>query len=102
MESWIPQGVCKDTWGSVKCWKILEENNLYIKESKCYWEVDEVPVLGHIVGKGCLQMEATKVKTILEWEMPEKGKMSRSSMVFVTSITAMSEDIQRLPALSCA
>ena len=49
--------------------KILEKHDLYIKESKCYWEVEEVPVLGHIVGKGCLQMEATKVKTILEWEM---------------------------------
>ena len=46
--------------------KILEKNDLYIKESKCYWEVDEVPVLGHIVGKGHLQMEATKVKTILD------------------------------------
>ena len=48
--------------------KILAKNNLYIKESKCYWEVDEVPVLGHIVGKGHLCMEATKVKTILDWE----------------------------------
>ena len=44
--------------------KILEKNDLYIKELKCYWEVDEVPVLGHIVGKGRLRMEATKVKTI--------------------------------------
>ena len=48
--------------------KILEKNDLYIKESKCYWEADEVPVLGHIVGKGRLCMEATKDKTILDWE----------------------------------
>ena len=34
----------------------------------------EVPVLGHIVGKGHLQMEATKVKTILEWEMLKNWK----------------------------
>ena len=34
--------------------KILEKNDLYIKESRCYWEVDKVPVLGHIVGKGRL------------------------------------------------
>jgi hypothetical protein len=31
---------------------ILEKHNLYVKESKCYWEVEEVPVLGHIVGHG--------------------------------------------------
>ena len=59
---------------TLKGLKILEKNNLYIKESKCYWEVDEVPVLRHIVGKGCLQMEATKVKTILEWETPNNCK----------------------------
>ena len=33
---------------------ILVKHDLYIKESKCYWEVKEFPVLGHIVGKGCL------------------------------------------------
>ena len=54
--------------------KILEKNDLYIKELKCYWEVDKVPVLGHIVGKGCLRMEAIKVKTILDWETPKNRK----------------------------
>ena len=54
--------------------KILEKNNLYIKESKWYWEVNEVPVLRHIVGKGRLCMEATKVKTILDWETPKNRK----------------------------
>ena len=54
--------------------EILSKHDLYIKESKCYWEVEEVPVLGHIVGKGRLQMEATKVKTILEWETPKNRK----------------------------
>ena len=41
---------------------------------KCYWEVEEVPVLGHIVSQGCLWMEATKVKTILEWETLKNRK----------------------------
>ena len=63
--------LCQNT---LKGLKILEKNDLYNKESKCYWEVDEVPVLGHIVGKGCLCMEATKVKTILDWEMPKNCK----------------------------
>ena len=54
--------------------EILAKHDLYIKESKCYWEVEEVPVLGHIVGKGWLRMESTKVKTILEWETPKNRK----------------------------
>ena len=63
--------LCQNT---IEGLKVLEKNDLYIKESKCYWEVDEVPVLGHIVGKGRLQMEVTKVKTILDWETPKNRK----------------------------
>ena len=60
--------LCKNTLEGLE---ILVKHDLYIKESKCYWEVEEVPVLGHIVGKGQLRMEATKLKTILEWETPK-------------------------------
>ena len=48
--------------------RILEEHDLYIKELKCYWEVTEVPVLGHIVGLGHTRMERTKVQAILDWK----------------------------------
>jgi hypothetical protein len=51
--------------------RILEMHDLYVKESKCYWEVEEVPVLGHIVGHGQTHMEKMKVKTILEWCTPK-------------------------------
>ena len=60
--------LCRNTLEGLE---ILAKHDLYIKESKCYWEVKEVPVLGHIVGKGRLRMESTKVKTILEWETPK-------------------------------
>ena len=50
--------------------KILEKHDLYIKEKKCYWEVTEVPMLGHIVGNGQVRMEPNKVKVILDWEPP--------------------------------
>ena len=41
--------LCKNTLEGLE---ILAKHDLYIKESKCYWEVEEVPVLGHVVGKG--------------------------------------------------
>ena len=31
---------------TLKGLEILVKHDLYIKESKCYWEVEEVPVLG--------------------------------------------------------
>ena len=76
MDNLIFKGKTKEELhqNTLKGLKILETNDLYIRELKCYWEVNEVPVLGHIVCKGHLCMEATKVKTILEWEMPKNQK----------------------------
>ena len=85
--------LCKNTLEGLE---ILAKHDLYIKESKCYWEVEEVPVLGHIVGKGRLQMEATKVKTILEWETPKNQKDIQKFMDFATSTNNMYKDIQKL------
>ena len=75
--------------------EILAKHNLYIKESKCYWDVKEVPVLHHIAGKGRLRMEATKVKTIWNGKCRKVERTSRSSMGFATSTASMYGDIQR-------
>ena len=55
LKGWNKEELHKNTLEGLE---ILVKHDLYIKESKCYWEVEEVPVLGHIVGKGHLQMEA--------------------------------------------
>ena len=56
MDNLIFKGKTKEELqrNTLKGLEILVKHDLYIKESKCYWEVKEVPVLGHIVGKGCL------------------------------------------------
>ena len=54
--------------------KILNDAELYIKESKCYWEVTEVPILGHIVGHGTTRMEPSKTAVISEWKPPTSKK----------------------------
>jgi hypothetical protein len=54
--------------------KILDKANLYVKDSKCYWEVEEVPILGHIVGSGQSRMEPVKLDTIRNWKTPKNKK----------------------------
>ena len=54
--------------------QILDETELYIKEPKCYWEVQEVPILGHIVGNGTTRMEPSKMKVIKDWRTPTSKK----------------------------
>ena len=58
--------LCQNT---IEGLRILKQHDLYVKESKCYWEVEEVPVLGDIVGHSCTCMEWGKVQTILDWKM---------------------------------
>jgi hypothetical protein len=53
---------------------ILDKAELYIKEPKCYWEVEEVPILGHIVGKGITRMEPAKTQVIKDWKAPTNKK----------------------------
>ncbi|XP_052117959.1 uncharacterized protein LOC127747717 [Arachis duranensis] len=53
--------------------KILRENNLYVKKEKCSFARDEVHFLGHIIKDGTLCMDQGKVKAIKEWEPPNKS-----------------------------
>jgi hypothetical protein len=59
---------------TIKGIKILDKANLYVKDSKCYWEVQEVPILGHIVGHVQSQMEPVKLDTIRNWKTPKNKK----------------------------
>ena len=46
--------------------KIAEKHNLYFKRSKCDFNMKEIPILGVAVGKGQVQMEEEKIKTVKE------------------------------------
>ena len=50
-----------------KAFRILRDNQLYVKREKSSF-AQEVPFLGHIVGKGKLHMNQAKIKAILKWE----------------------------------
>jgi len=46
--------------------KIAEKHNLCFKQSKCDFNIEKIPILGIIVGKGQVQMEQDKVKAVKE------------------------------------
>ena len=52
----------------------LREHQLYAKFSKCKFWIDEVPFLGHIISKGGIAVDPSKVKDVLEWETPQMVK----------------------------
>ena len=56
----------------------MREHQLYAKFSKCEFWIDEVPFLGHIISKGGIAVDPSKVKDVLEWETPQTVKEVRS------------------------
>jgi len=44
----------------------MEKHNLCFKQSKCNFNIEEITILGVIVGKGQVKMEQEKIKAIKE------------------------------------
>ena len=45
--------------------------------------MEEIPILEVVVGKGQIQMEQEKIKTVKEWKTPTKVKDVESFLEFV-------------------
>ena len=46
--------------------KIAEKHNLCFKRSKCDFNMEEILILGVVVGKGQIQMKQEKIKAVKE------------------------------------
>jgi len=62
--------------------KIAEKYNLCFKRLKCEFNMEEIPILGGVVGKGQVKMEQEKIKAVKEWKMPMKVKNIESFLGF--------------------
>ncbi|WVZ90111.1 hypothetical protein U9M48_036441, partial [Paspalum notatum var. saurae] len=55
----------------------LREHKLYAKFSKCEFWIDEVRFLGHVVSKGGIVVDPSKVSTVTNWKVSEIPKEVR-------------------------
>lgn len=53
-----------------KVLQLLEAQQLYAKPSKCFFGVQEVEYLGHIVSHEGVKADPNKIKAIKEWRIP--------------------------------
>jgi len=63
--------------------KIAEKHNLCFEWSKCNFNIEKIPILGVIMGKGQVKMEQEKIKAIKEWKMLTKVKDVESFLELV-------------------
>eukprot|EP00253_Pinus_taeda_P027090 PITA_27090 len=54
--------------------QLLEEKQLYAKRSKCFFGVQEVEYLGHILSDEGVKVVHSKIKAIKEWTIPTSIK----------------------------
>ena len=66
-----------------KVFKILRQNELYVKKEKCFFAKENVSFLGHRIKDGKLMMDDSKVKAIQEWDPPTKVPQLRSFLSLV-------------------
>ena len=67
---------------TIRFLKIAEKYNLCFKWSKYNFNMEEIPILGVIVGKRQVKMEQEKIKVVKEWKMPTKVKDIESFLGF--------------------
>jgi len=67
---------------TVRFLKIAEKHNLCFKQLKCDFNMEEIPILGVIVGKGQVKMEQEKIKAVKEWKTPIRVKDVKSFLGF--------------------
>ncbi|WVZ90098.1 hypothetical protein U9M48_036428 [Paspalum notatum var. saurae] len=52
----------------------LRDHKMYAKLSKCEFWLDQVPFLGHIVSKGGIMVDPSKISSVMDWKVPEVVK----------------------------
>jgi len=67
---------------TIRFLKIAEKHNLCFKQSKCDFNMEEIPILGVIVSKGQIKMEQEKIKAVKDWKIPTKTKDVESFLGF--------------------
>ena len=67
---------------TVRFLKIVEKHNLCFKRSKCDFNMEEIPILGVIVGKRQIKIEQEKIKAVKEWKTLIKVKDVESFLGF--------------------
>ncbi|KAF1327385.1 reverse transcriptase, partial [Globisporangium splendens] len=72
--------------------KRCEEQQLYIKLSKCQFCVEEIPCLGDFVGRNGVRMDPDKVRIITEWPVPKTKHQMESFLGTTVYVSRFCKD----------
>ena len=59
--------------------QVLKEKQLFAKLSKCEFWLREVSFLGHVISRGGIAVDPSKIDAVMQWESP-KSVFERSKL----------------------
>jgi hypothetical protein len=81
-----------------KVLQLLQDNQLFVKKSKCSFGVSEVEYLGHIVGREGVRVDPKKIQAMQDWLRPMTLKCLRG-FLGLTDITGnLSTTMEKFPS----
>jgi len=79
--------------------KIAKKHNLCFKWSKCDFNMEEILILGVIMGKEQVKMKQEKIKAIKEWKIPTKVKDVESFLKFANFYQRFIQNLSHMTRL---
>ena len=76
--------------------KLLKENKVYCKESKCHFFKTEVEYLGHIISRDGIKVNPKKISAVSEWEPPDNVKQVQSFLGFCNYYRKFIKDFSKI------
>jgi hypothetical protein len=62
----------------LQVFRILKDNKLFIKQSKCSFAQEHLEYLGHVIGSDGASTDPTKIQAVRDWPVPQNAKLVRS------------------------
>ncbi|WVZ89651.1 hypothetical protein U9M48_036030 [Paspalum notatum var. saurae] len=78
----------------------LRKHKLYAKFSKCEFWIDEVCFLGHVVSKGGIAVDPSKVSTVMNWKVPKIPKDVRGFLGLQAAFDELKKRLTTAPVLT--
>lgn len=78
--------------------KRLQDNDLFLRPSKCTFYQDSIEFLGFIISKGKVEMDPSKVAAIKEWKTPKSVHQIQSFLGFANFYRRFIKDFSKIAA----
>ena len=83
----------------IKVLQRLEDNDLFAKAEKCFFEQNKIAYLSMIISKNHVEMDSSKVSSVLKWPTSKKVKNVQAFLRFANFYRRFIKDFAKITKL---